>query len=64
MVLLYVSHASVTVSQHAQHQDPETEAAKWNSAVIHFIIYTCDFPTVSCQNVFLDKGFTFNLQMP
>ena len=43
MALLYssvpVSHDSVTVSQHAQYQDPETEAAKWNSAIIHLIIY-------------------------
>lgn len=35
MVLFY---ASVPVSQHAQHEDPDTEAAKWISAVIIFII--------------------------
>lgn len=29
-------HDSVTASQHAQYQGVETEAAKWNSAVIHF----------------------------
>ena len=52
-----VSHDSVTVSQRAQYQDPETEATKWNSAVINFIIYTCAFPAVTCQNVFLEKGF-------
>ncbi len=38
MALFYssvlVSHDSVTVSQHAQYQDPETEAAKWNSVFI------------------------------
>ena len=34
-----VSYNSVTVNQHAQYQDPETEAA--NSAIIKFIIYTC-----------------------
>ena len=22
-------------------QDPETKAAKWNSVIIHFIIYSC-----------------------
>ena len=27
------SHDSVTVSQHAQYQDPETKAAKWNSVI-------------------------------
>ncbi len=27
-----VSHDSVAVSQHAQYQDPEAEAAKWNPA--------------------------------
>ncbi len=32
-----------------QHQGRETEAAKWNSAIIHFIIYTCAFPTVTSQ---------------
>ncbi len=35
-----ISHDSVTVSQHAQHRDPETEAATWNSAIINVIIYT------------------------
>lgn len=31
----------MTVSQQAQHQEPETDGAKWNSANIHIIIYTC-----------------------
>jgi len=35
------SHVSVTVSQHAQYQDRESEAAKWNSATTNFIIYLC-----------------------
>ncbi len=52
MVVLFYS----SVSQHEQHQDPETEAAKWNSAFIHFIIYTCAFPIEMCQNVFSVKG--------
>lgn len=38
---------SVTASQHAQYQDPETEAAEWNWAIIHFTIDTCAFPTVT-----------------
>ena len=45
----------MTVSQHAQYQDPETESDTWDSAIIHFIIYTCAFPSVNCQNVFWEK---------
>lgn len=45
-------YSSVSVSPHARHQDPETEAAKNNSAIIHFIIDFCVFPPVTCQNVF------------
>ncbi len=30
-------YSSVIVSKRAQYQHPETEAAKWNSAIIHFI---------------------------
>ncbi len=37
------------MSQRVQYQDLETEAAKWNSAIIHFIIYTFAFPTMTCQ---------------
>ncbi len=51
-----VRHDSVTVSQHEQYQDPETEAAKWNSVIINFIIHTCAFLTVTCQNIFCEKG--------
>ncbi len=55
MALFYssvpVMHDSVTVSQHAQHQDRKTWATKWNSAIIHFIIYTCALPSVTCQTV-------------
>ena len=29
------------MKEHEENQDPETEAAKWNSAIIHFSIYTC-----------------------
>ncbi len=29
-----VSHNCVTMSQHAQYQDSENEAAKWNSATL------------------------------
>lgn len=44
MVLLFssvsLSLASLTLSLQSQRQDNETEAAKWNSAFIDFIIYT------------------------
>lgn len=49
-----VSQDSVTVSQHAQHQDPEPDAAKWYSAIIKFIIHTRTFSTVT-RNVFCEK---------
>ncbi len=44
-----VSHDRVTGSQHAQYQDPETEAAKRNSAIIicyylHLCFSYCDLP--------------------
>ncbi len=45
----------MTVSQHAQYQDPEIRAAKWNSAIINVIIHTCNFPAES-QNLDL-KGY-------
>ena len=35
-----VSHDNVTVNQHAQYQDPETEATWWNSVVIKGAIYS------------------------
>lgn len=31
------NYGSVTVNQHAQHHEPDSEEAKWNSAIIHFI---------------------------
>lgn len=43
MALFYsnvpVSHDSVSMSQHAQYQDSETEAAEWNVALINFAIH-------------------------
>ena len=38
---------SVTVSQQAQRQDPDTEPTRLNSTNINFVIYTCAFPTVA-----------------
>lgn len=37
----------MTLSQHAQYSDLESEAAEWNSTIIDFIIYTCAFSNVS-----------------
>lgn len=42
---------TLTVSQHARYQVPETEAAKWNLAIIDFIIYTRAFPIVAAKFV-------------
>lgn len=59
MALFYsgfpVRHNSVKVNQHGQYQDPETEAVKCNSAIIHF---SCPLhtPVFSLPNVFHDKG--------
>ncbi len=53
-----VSHDSVTVSQHTQYQDPHTGVAKWNLAIIPLINYACAFPTVTCRNVFSEKGLS------
>lgn len=38
-----VSHDSMTVSHHAQYQELNTAAAKWNPAINNFIICTCAF---------------------
>lgn len=39
-----VSQDSVAVIQHAQYSDPETNAPKWNSAIIQFDLQLCFFP--------------------
>lgn len=39
----------MTKSQHAQQQDPATEAAEWNSAIFDFIIHTCAFHNVTAN---------------
>lgn len=42
----------VTVNQHAQNQDPETEAAEQDPAIITFTTCTtCTFPEKTCLNV-------------
>ncbi len=38
---------SLTVSQHAQYQGPETEVAKWNSAIFAF----CHVMPGSCEKI-------------
>lgn len=37
-----VRHDSVTLIPHEHDQDPETAAAKCNTAIIHCILYTCN----------------------
>ncbi len=53
MALFYscvpVIHDSVAMNQDIQYRDPETEAAKWNTAIINLIIYTCA-PPVGVNN--------------
>lgn len=48
------SHDRVKGIQHEQHHHPQTEAAKWNSAIFHFIIHT--FAFLTCRNVVYEKG--------
>lgn len=43
--------ASVTASRHGQFPDPETEAAKWNPTITHFI-KIC----LLCLGIFTIKG--------
>lgn len=54
--VLVIYSNSVAVNQHKQYKEPKTEAAKRNSAYIYFVIYTCTFSEVRCQNVFSEKG--------
>lgn len=35
-----------------------TEADIWNLSIINFIINTCDFPAVACQNVLYEKDLS------
>lgn len=46
----------MTVTQHAQCQHPETEAAQWSSAITKLIIYTFSSSTLSCQNDLNEAG--------
>lgn len=57
------SSESVTVSHHAQYQDPEIKAAQLNSAIINVIIYTI-YSTVIYQNVFCEKVYCVRMQPP
>lgn len=47
---------AMTVSHYEQDQDAETEAAKQNSSIINFIIYSCVVPTAISHNVFREQG--------
>ena len=53
MALFYFNGPVIHDSVHTN-QDPETKASKWYPAIIHFIIYTCTFPT--CKIACCKKG--------
>lgn len=64
-----VSRDSVTMSRSAQNQDPETQAAEWNSDIIHFIVclFFVYFLFLACENVlpFLPKNTNnFHYSLP
>lgn len=45
----------VVAAAAAQNQDPEAEATKWNSVIIHFYILLMSF-SATCENVSCEKG--------
>lgn len=49
-------NSSVPLSHDTEPACPETEAAKGNSAIIDYIIYSGAFLTVTCLSVFIKKG--------
>ncbi len=49
----------VTVTKYAQEQDPETKAAKWNSAIIHVVIYTFVFSYCDISHCLLWESLMF-----
>lgn len=44
-------------------QDPETEEAKWNLPIIHFIFNTCALPDEIYQNVCREKDVSSLLHL-
>lgn len=57
MVLYYSSvNDSVTVSQNAQYKTKEVKRTCLLGQKDKFIIYTCVFPSVTCQKVLFEKG--------
>lgn len=54
----------MTVNKHAQCQDPESEAAKWNLTIIYRITcINCAFYTMACQMFALKKLYSHRYQM-
>jgi len=53
-----VNHDRVTLRQRERNQNPESEAAEWNSTIINFIIYTGAFPSVTCQTPFYKQSLS------
>lgn len=52
---MVLTQRAKSVSQQVQRQDPDTGAAKWKSATISFMIYTCAVSAVTCRHVFSEK---------
>lgn len=50
------------VNQYACYQEPETEAAKRESAIPHFIIYTCAIPSV-LKGLIVQQSRYFSYQL-
>lgn len=46
LCFVMISHVLLMTSKI---DDPETDAAKWNGAIVDFMINICAFPTVACQ---------------
>lgn len=44
-ILVHLLVGTYFDNKRAQYQDPENDTAKWNSAIVHFNIYICAFPT-------------------
>lgn len=53
----HVSQTDMTVWQWAGHWD----SAKWDPAIINFIIYACAFSSLTCQDVLREKTLLHSL---
>ena len=60
MALFY---SGVTASQHARHQDPETESAPWNPAIVGFTIHRLGFSDRNVTEVFFADFFILRIYL-